>query len=187
MPERSDQQVLRIEMIGVLWAAGAIAELFDAIALHDQEPARPQAGVEAFEHDPTQLGRSELHEDRDDEIVGLGLPLPFGEIGKHGLQADAATAGEFARLGKADRRSVDRHDVEAALGEPDAVTALSIGHCERLHAWLKPEGLRGKKGVRLSPEQIVFTFESTIPIVLHGSRPSGLKGFRLEETEACFC
>src|ERR1700709_2248549 len=75
----------------------------------------------------------------------------------------AAPAREVARLGDRHGREVEGADVEALLGEPDAVAALAVGDRQRFLARLQQVGVLLQEFVRRGTEQIAGRGKTRFP------------------------
>ena len=134
------------QQVGVFRAAGAAEKLLGAVSFEDEQTARPES-LDDVVVEGCSIRRGNVKEDRSDEIEGFQGPVPGAEVALLGLKRDAALGGQIRRLGETDGGEIDGEDVEALLGEPDAVASFAVGDAERIHS--------GVESVRVAFEVLV--------------------------------
>ena len=144
------QQGARIQIADLLRPAGAVGDLLGAIALHEQEPARPERLLDAGEDARPLIGAGELDEDRRDHVELRDRPRPVQHVRLLDRERDAAARRQLARLGDRERRELDRAHVEALLGEEHAVAAFAVGDRQRRLSALEQVRL-ALRGMRSAP------------------------------------
>lgn len=147
-----------------------------AVALYDEETARFERAFEVGKKSGTVdgVGRDE---DRGDYIEGILGPAPIRHVRDFGRKFHAALLRQRARLGKRGRGIIDREDVEALFGEPDAVAALAVGYgkCGLARAQQMHLGL--EKRVRLLAKKIVWRTKPCFPSLPFGHAPAPRHAF----------
>lgn len=121
--------------------------MLEAIALQDEKTTGLERTLHAFEHAHALWGRGELHEDRCEHVVLLGVPVPGADGREPVIDLGPEALRERLCFREPHRREVEGDHFKPLHGEPHAVSAFAVGDAKRPHTWSQPPLLVGEKSV----------------------------------------
>src|SRR5208283_1928000 len=124
----------------------------------------------------------EMQKDGYNSVKLANRPSPLGEVGLFDGHCKAGRLCRFAGARDSDGRKISGGDLEALLGEPDAVATIAIPRNKNLAAESEAVNLRAQIGVRLFAVHRLNLRETFVPhllrtcplVVVHDSSPQYL-------------